>query len=84
MLTTPDNWLFQPIEIDRLGDELGGAVFIGMPPTLIVAVGRHHHDRQIGPAPLDLAQQRQPVHSGHVDVGQDDDQLRLDLAGQLI
>ncbi len=28
---------------------------------------------------LDLAKQRQPVHPRHVDVGQDCEQLRLDL-----
>ena len=33
---------------------------------------------------LDLAQQGQPVHAGHVDVGQDDDQLRLDPLGELV
>ena len=33
---------------------------------------------------LDLAQQGQPVHAGHVDVGQDHDQLRLDPAGELV
>src|SRR5262249_10736010 len=33
-------------------------------------------------SPLDLAEQRQPIHAGHVDVGQDDDQLRPDAVAQ--
>src|SRR5205807_8271521 len=33
---------------------------------------------------LDLAQQGQPVHARHVDVGQDDDQLGLDLGIELL
>ena len=37
----------QQIEIDRLGDELGGAEFAGPAPALVVAIGRHHDHRQI-------------------------------------
>jgi hypothetical protein len=39
---------------------------------LLVAISGHHHDRQIRPPLFDLAQQRQPIHAGHVDVGQDE------------
>src|SRR5262245_10908734 len=50
---------------------------------LIIAVGRHHHDWQFWPAFLDLVQQRQTVHAGHIDVGENHDQLRLDAVVQL-
>jgi hypothetical protein len=30
-----------------------------------------HHDRQVGEPLLDLAEQLQPVHAGHVDVGEE-------------
>lgn len=38
---------------------------------------------QIGAPLLDLPQQRKSVHAGHVDVRENDDQLRLD-AGELV
>jgi hypothetical protein len=44
---------------------------------LVVTVRRHHHHRQIGPALLDLSEQIQSVHLGHVDVREDHDQRRL-------
>jgi hypothetical protein len=70
--------LFQHLKIHRLGDELRGPVFIRTASPLINAVSRHHHDRQFWPASLDLTQQRQTVHTRHVDVGQNDDQLGID------
>ena len=70
----------QEIEIDRLGDEFSRAAFGGAATPLVVAIGGQHHHRQFRPPLLDLPQERQPVHSGHIDVRQDDDQLRLDLA----
>ena len=56
--------LLQQIEIDRLGEELGGAAFARHPAALIVAIGGHHHDRQIGAALLDLGQQLSPSMPG--------------------
>jgi hypothetical protein len=32
--------------------------------AFLVAIGRHHHDRQIRAPRLDLVQQAQPVHPG--------------------
>ena len=74
----------QEIEIDRLGDELGGAILASQPPPLIVAIGGHHQYGQIGPPRLDLAQQLQSVHDRHVYVRQDHDQRRLDARGKLV
>ena len=74
----------QEIEIDRLGDELGGAILAGQPPPLIVAIGGHHQYGQIGPPRFDLAQQLQSVHDRHVYVRQDDDQRQLDACGKLV
>ena len=47
---------FERIEIDRLGEEIGGAQFIGAAAPLVVAIGGDHHDREIREALLDLAQ----------------------------
>ena|ERR1051326_3997601 len=78
----PGSWqpLLQHLEIHRLRDELRGSVLIRTASSFIAAVSRHHHDRQFWPAPLDFAQQRQTVHSRHVDVGQDDNQLGIDAS----
>jgi hypothetical protein len=65
------------VEISRLGHERGRAVFARPPAALVIAIGRHHDDRQIGPLFFDLAQQRKLVHARHVDVGQDDDERWL-------
>jgi hypothetical protein len=75
---------FQQIEIDRLGDEFHGAVFGGAATALVVAIGGHHHHGQFGAPLLEDAQQFEPVHARHVDIRQDDDELRLDLAGEAI
>ena len=39
---------FQKIEIDRLGDEADRVPFAGPTAALVIAVGRHHDDRQPG------------------------------------
>ena len=70
--------LLQPIDIDRLGEELGGPQFAGSAAPLVVTVGGYDHHRELGEPLLDLARQVQPVHPRHVDVRQNDDQLRLD------
>src|SRR5215212_9247502 len=49
----------QQLEIDRLGEELDSAVLLGETPSLVVAISGYHHHRQVGPALLDLAKQRQ-------------------------
>src|ERR1051325_9556525 len=69
---------FKKIKIDRRGDELGGAILAHALPPLLVAIGGDHHHRDVGAQPLDFAQQCQPIHARHVDVGQYHDQLRLD------
>src|SRR5258708_4037300 len=74
--------LLQELEVDRLGDEIRRTARVGHAAPFVVAIGGHHHDRQLWPALLDLAQQSEPVHSGHVDVGQDDDQLRPNALAQ--
>ena len=50
--------LLEEIEVDRLGEEIGGADFGGAAAPFVVAVGGHHHHRQLGPPRPDLAQQR--------------------------
>ena len=52
----------------------------GPTPALVVAIGGDHHDRDLRPHFLDLAQQAEAVHAGHVDVGQDDNRLRMPSA----
>jgi hypothetical protein len=42
--------------------------FGGTASPLVVPVGGHHHDRQIGATLLDLAEQLQAVHPRHIDV----------------
>jgi hypothetical protein len=70
------------IEIDRLGEELGCTKIVGTSSSLVIAIGGDHHHRQIGEVLFDLAQQLEAIHARHVDVRKDDDQLRLDLAGE--
>ena len=36
------------VEADRLGDEVGGTVFAGLAPPLVVAIGRDHDHRWVG------------------------------------
>src|SRR5262249_44708795 len=60
--------LLQLVEVDRLGDELGSSEFAGTASSLIVAVGRHHHHRQIGATMFNFAEQFQSVHARHVDI----------------
>jgi hypothetical protein len=47
--------LLQPIEIDRLGDELGSARFAGAAAAFVVAVGGDDHRREIGETAPDFA-----------------------------
>jgi hypothetical protein len=49
--------LLQPFKIHRFSDEFEGSQFAGPAPAFLVAIGRHHHDRQIGKARFDLAKQ---------------------------
>ena len=52
------------------------SLLAGQASPLIVAIGGHHHHRQIGSPRLDLAQQLQPVDHGHVYVRQSMDASR--------
>jgi hypothetical protein len=54
---------FQESEVDGLGEEIGSAEFIGAAPAIGVAIGAHHHDREIGEPLFDLAQELQAVRS---------------------
>jgi hypothetical protein len=67
----------QQVEVDRLGDELGGALFARDTSTHVVDISSHYHDWYVRPPALDVAEWCEPVHAGHVDIGQDHDQLRL-------
>src|SRR6185437_6721430 len=67
----PGELRLQMIEIDR-------AEFVGTAAPLVVAIGRDHHHRQLRPALLHLPQQGQPVHAGHIDVGQNHQKFGLD------
>ena len=49
--------LFQVIEVDRLGEELEGSEVPGAPAAFVVAIGGHHHDRQLREALFDLTEQ---------------------------
>jgi len=74
--------LLQAVEIDWLGNEVGGAITVGHAAALLIAIGRHHHHPKLRPTPFDFVQERQPVHAGHVDVGQDDDEFRPNAIAQ--
>jgi len=50
----------------------------------VIAVGRHHHDRQIGAALFDLAEQFQTVHARHVDVRQNRNKSGLNFFSEPI
>src|SRR5580704_4710588 len=69
----------QEIKVDRLGHKISGSLLSGSPPPFIVAVSGQHHHRELGPPLLDFAQERQTIHSGHINVRQDHDRLRLDF-----
>ena len=71
--------LLEQIEIDRLTDKVARATFPCAAAALVVAIGGHHHDRQIRPPRLDLTQQGEPIHPRHVDFRQNRDQLGPDL-----
>src|SRR5215472_9980633 len=52
----PMQRLLEQIEIDRLTDKVARATFPCAAAALVVAIGGHHHDRQIRPPRLDLTQ----------------------------
>ena len=65
-LANSDSWrkmLLEEIEIDRLGDELGGPEFVGPAAPLVVTIGGNHHDREIGEPPRYFGEQLQPIHT---------------------
>jgi hypothetical protein len=71
----------QEIKVDRLGHKIGCAALGGTAAPFIVAVSGQHHHRELGSPLLDLPQERQTIHSRHIDIRQDHDQLRLDFVG---
>src|ERR1700722_2757644 len=74
----------QNVEVDRLGHKISCPILGGAPPSFIVSISGQHHHRELGSPLLDLPQERQAVHSGHIDVRQDHDPLRLDFAGKTL
>jgi hypothetical protein len=76
--------LLSLIEVHRLGDELESAKFAGAASALVVAIGSHHHDRQIRATLFDLTGQLQPVHTRHIDVRQDRNQRGLNFLSEPI
>jgi len=61
-------------KIDGLGQECLGAAFQGFSPRISVAVSGNHDDGNIRSCGSRLRQKFKAAHSGHVDVGQDQDQ----------
>ena len=55
-----------------------------LPPSLVITVSGYHHDWQVGKPLLDLDQQLQSVHTGHIDAGEDRYQRRLDFTREPI
>src|SRR5580704_14187165 len=60
---------FQIVEIDRLGDEIERAAVHGGADLAHVAVGRNDDGRYRSLVLQQLLQQRKPVHSRHIDIG---------------
>ena len=58
-------------EVDRLGEEVEGAAVHRGADIGHVAVSRDNHGREAGGFILQLGEQGQPIHAGHVDVGHD-------------
>jgi hypothetical protein len=56
----------QVFKVDRLRKKICCAMLRRPPPPLVITVSGHHHDGQIGEALLDLTEQLQPIHAGHV------------------
>ena len=58
------------LEVDRLGDEVERPAIEGRADVRHVAVGRDNHGFQQGMPLVQVGEQGQTVHHGHVDVGQ--------------
>ena len=82
--TTRGDVLLQLREIHRLGHELAGATLQRRLHPFGVAIGGDHEYRQVGPPLLHLRQQVEPAHAGHVDVGDQQDDLLADAAVELV
>ena len=65
------------LKIDRLGQQSRRAPLDRLPARFGVAIGRDHDDRNIGPRRAHHRQQIEPAHAGHIDIGEDQDQLRI-------
>src|SRR5689334_5678034 len=52
----------QVVKIDRLRYKIGCASLESAFAPLFIAVGSQHHDWDVRPARLDLAQEREPIH----------------------
>jgi len=59
--------------------ELESAEFAGAASALVVSIRCHHHDWQIGATLLELAEQFQTIHAGHVDVREHRSEGWLDI-----
>src|SRR5256884_4004504 len=59
------------IAVDRLLDEVVGAAAQGANREVFLAVACDHEGGRAGPAPQDLGQERETVHPGHPDIGDD-------------
>src|SRR5262249_33662234 len=66
----------EDVKIDGFGDEIRRTLIMGHAAALLVPIRRYHHHREFRPTELDLTQKRQPIHARHINVRQDDDQLR--------
>src|SRR5262245_25479534 len=59
---------FEVIKVYWLGKKLCRAILRRLPPSLVITVSGHDHNCQVGEPLLDLAEQLQSVHAGHVEV----------------
>ena len=69
----------QVIERKRLGQEIDRAVLHRLHGVFHGAEGGHHDHRRVGVLRLQFFEQRQAVHAGQLQVGQD----QVDVAGEL-
>src|SRR5688572_1668638 len=67
----------QVIRIDRLGEEVRGALTHGPDGILNAAVGGHHDHRQLGIELLGGTQDAEAIADGQLEVGEDDGGTRL-------
>ena len=68
---------FQVVEVDRLGYEVEGAPVHGGADVLHVTVGGDDDGADFRVRVFELAQERQAVHHRHVDVGEDQADVRV-------